>query len=305
MKVEISLQIRSAVSELGAGASYALKVLAGQLTDDPDMGQPSGEPGVLAVTVDGELFEDCPALSVGYVCETDRIRVQYVNVVPAVAPSSRPLDRPHQAVDAVMAREVEDAWRRVAGWLHDHAPDSFMALREGVSDTTVAALEHDLGIRIPADLRALWSLTAGDDGVDGAGCLPGNQALMSLGAVADFYGQQMESQSHQDSLNTRRPEPDRITVWKSIWIPVLSYGATDRTSGLYVNAATRHLGRWSRYNEGSGDEIDTLATYLEDVAEVLETPALAMRDKPGLVGGVLVWGSRLDPVQEESWRPLS
>ncbi|MEV6164617.1 hypothetical protein AB0L71_22340 [Streptomyces sp. NPDC052052] len=305
MEVEIPLQIRAAASEFGAGVPYALKVLAGQLADDPDTGQPSGEPDVLAVTVDGDLFEDCPTLTVGYVCEADRIRVQYVNAVPAAAPTSHTRDRPPQAANEVMAREVEDAWRRVAGWLQDHAPDSFNALRAGANDTTVAALGHDLGIQIPADLRALWSLAAGDDGVDGAGCLPGNQALMPLDTVATFYGQQMDSQTHQDSLNSHRPEPDRITVWKSTWIPVLSYGVTDRTSGLYLDAATGYLGRWSRYNEDSGDEIDTLATYLEDVADMLETPALSTRDKPGLVDGVLVWGSRLDPAQEESWRPLA
>ena len=304
MNVEIPLQIRTAASQFGLGVPYALKVLAGQLAEDPGMGQPSGEPDVLTVTVDGDLFEDCPTLTVGYVCEADRIRVQYVSAVP-VGPASHTQERHLQASDEVMAREVEDAWRRIAGWLQEHAPGSFSALRAGVNDTVVAALEHDLGIRIPADLRALWSVAAGDDGVDGAGCLPGNQALMPLDAVAAFYGQQMDSQTHQDSLNLRRIEADRITVWKPTWIPVLSYGVTDRTSGLYVDAASGYLGRWSRYNEGSGDEIDTLATYLEDVADMLETPALATRDKPGLVGGVLVWGSRLDPAQEESWRPLT
>ncbi|GAA5206161.1 SMI1/KNR4 family protein [Streptomyces thinghirensis] len=110
----------------------------------------------------------------------------------------------------------------------------------------VAALERDLGLAIPADLRALWSLTAGDDGVDGAGCLPGNQALMPLGAVTAVYRQQMDSQAHQDALNARRPEYDRITVWKSSWIPVVFYGVTDRTSGLYLDTSTGYLGRWSR-----------------------------------------------------------
>ncbi|WP_228473253.1 SMI1/KNR4 family protein [Streptomyces cyaneochromogenes] len=190
-------------------------------------------------------------------------------------------------------------------WLQGNAPDSHAALRAGASLAAITALEGDLGIRIPADLRALSRLTAGDKGVDGGGCLPGNQALMSLHEVADFYREQLDSQAHQDTLNARRPEYDRITVWKPAWIPVVPYGPADRTSGLYVDAATGYLGRWSRYNEGSGDERDTLVTYLEDVADMLEAPALATRDKPGLVGGALVWGSRLDSVQEERWQPLT
>ncbi|MCF2436753.1 hypothetical protein LV779_31915 [Streptomyces thinghirensis] len=74
----------------------------------------------------------------------------------------------------------------------------------------------------------------------------------------------------QDALNARRPEYDRIIVWRSSWIPVISYGVTDRTSGLYLDTSTGYLGRWSRYNEGQDDKLDTLATYLEDIADMLE-----------------------------------
>ncbi|QIY67953.1 hypothetical protein HEP84_47520 [Streptomyces sp. RLB1-33] len=48
-------------------------------------------------------------------------------------------------------------------------------------------------------------------------------------------------------------------------------------SGLYLDAATGCLGSWSRYNEGPGDEFDTLVTYREDVAGMLESQALATR----------------------------
>ncbi|MFC8176343.1 VOC family protein [Streptomyces sp. NPDC057325] len=87
-----------------------------------------------------------------------------------------------------------------------------------------------------------------------------------------------------------------------MWI---SYGPADHTSGLYLDASTGYLGRWSRYNEGSGDELDTPTTYLEDVADMLEAPDLAARDRLGLVGGALVWGSRLDPAREDRWRLLA
>ncbi|WP_328443737.1 hypothetical protein OG780_01205 [Streptomyces sp. NBC_00386] len=59
MKVEIQPDIRDIAARLGAGVPYALKVLAGQLADDPDMGQPSNLPGILTVTVDGDMFEGC------------------------------------------------------------------------------------------------------------------------------------------------------------------------------------------------------------------------------------------------------
>ncbi|MDN3296413.1 hypothetical protein QWM81_20590 [Streptomyces ficellus] len=290
MNVEIPLHVRDTATQLGAGVPYALKVLAGQLADDPDMGRPSDLPGILTVTVDGDLFEDCPALAVGYIREPDRIEIPYVNL----APSAQPVEPAEKAQDhdenqdqdqdqsadpaaaAVTVREVADAWQRITGWLQRNAPDSYAVLRDGVSPATITALADDLGIQIPADLSTLWSLTAGDDGVSGAGCLPGNQALMALDAVAAFYRQQMDSQAHQDTLNARRPEYDRITVWKPTWIPVFALGPADSASGLYVDAASGYLGRWSRYNEGPGDELDTLATYLEGVADMLggEKPRL-------------------------------
>ena len=79
-----------------------------------------------------------------------------------------------------------------------------------------------------------------------------------------------------------------------------------RFEALAAGAAERHrsdLGRWSRYNEYQGDELDTLVTYLEEAADMLEAPALAIRDRPGLVGGALVWGSGIDPAQEDRWQP--
>ncbi|MGA5424433.1 SMI1/KNR4 family protein [Streptomyces lavendulocolor] len=311
MNVEIPAHVRDAASQFGDGVPYALKVLGGQLADDPDMGRPSGLPGILTVTIDGDLFEDCPALAIGYIREPDRIEIRYVNLVPSAQPAEPAENAQEQELSAdpanaaVTVRETADAWQRVTGWLQRNAPDSYAALRGGASPADIAALERDLNIEIPADLGALWSLNAGDDGVNGAGCLPGNQALMTLDAVASFHRQQMDSQAHQDTLNARRPEYDRITVWKPTWIPVVALGSADNTSGLYLDAATGYLGRWSRYNEGPGEELDTLVTYLEDIADMLEAPALATRDKPGRVGGALVWGSRIDPAQEDQWQPLS
>jgi cell wall assembly regulator SMI1 len=312
VKVEVQPDVRDIAARLGAGVPYALKVLAGQLADDPDMGRPSGLPGILTVTVDGEVFEDCPDLSVGYIREPDRIEIRFLRAAPFIEPSTDAQEQEQEqsadpAVAAVTVREVADAWRRITDWLQHNAPDSYAALRAGADPTAIAAVEGDLGIRIPVELHVLWLLTAGDGGVNGWGwgCLPGGEALMPLDAVAAAYRRRMDAQDHEDTFNVDRPEDERITVWRTTWIPVVSHGAADGTSGLYLDAATGYLGRWSRYNEGPGDELDTLVSYLEEAADMLEAPALATRDKPGLIGGALVWGSRIDPAQEDRWQPLT
>ncbi|MFF7449603.1 MULTISPECIES: SMI1/KNR4 family protein [unclassified Streptomyces] len=193
-------------------------------------------------------------------------------------------------------RELADACR-ITGWLQRNAPDSYAALRAGAGSAAIGALEGDLGIEIPVELRVLWQLTAGDDGVNGWGwgCLPGGETLMPLDAVAAIYRQKMDAQAHEDAHNAGRPEYDRITVWKATWIPVVSHGAADRTSGLHLDAATGYLGDWSRHNNVPGEQLDTLVTYLEEAADMLQAPALATRDKPGLVGGALVWPAGSTP----------
>jgi hypothetical protein len=43
--------------------------------------------------------------------------------------------------------------------------------------------------------------------------------------------------------------------------------------------------------------------WWEEAADMLAFPALARRDKPGLVDGALVWRGRLDPGPR--WQPLA
>jgi cell wall assembly regulator SMI1 len=314
VNVDIDPLVRETAARLGAGVPYALKAVAGLLADDPDLGRPSDVPGVLTVTLDGGMVEDCPPLAIGYIREPDRVEIRFVSTVGPPEPAGPAQDGNQGAVrarsadpatDALVVREVADAWHRVTRRLRQHAPASYAALRAGTTPAAVAALEDALGVRIPVELHVLWLLTAGDDGVDGRGCLPGGAALLPLDAVAALHRQRTDAQARQDALDAGRDAEDRVTVWRATWIPVAAHGTADRTSGLYLDAATGHLGRWSRYAEPPGEELDTLVTYLEGVADLLETPALATEDRPGSIGGALVWLSSVSPSQETRWRPLT
>jgi cell wall assembly regulator SMI1 len=326
VKVDIQPDVHDIAARLGADAPYALKALAGRLADDPDLGRPSGLPGILTVTVDGDMFDDCPDLNVGYIREPDRIEIRFLTAVSSAETfgdgedaeegshdeRTRPAEPAHLAdpvADAVTVRQVADAWQRFTGRLRRDAPDSYAALRPGASVTALAALEADLGVPIPIELRVLWQLTAGDDGAGGWGCLPGNRALLPLDAVAAVHRRWTDAQAQEDARGADRAEDERITVWKATWIPVVAWSPADFTSGLYLDAATGCLGRWSRYGESPDEELDTLVTYLEEAADMLESPALATRDTPGLIGGTLVWRSGLGRAgeggREDRWRPLS
>ncbi|MEU0687526.1 hypothetical protein [Streptomyces uncialis] len=299
----------------GGGVPYALRAVAGQLADDPDVGRPSGPPGVLTVTVDGDMFEDCPEPAIRCIREPDRVEIRFLTATARGASTDNHGSNPEQgrqpderavtAGTAVTVRGVADAWHRIARRLQRHAPGSYAAIRAGAGPAAIAALEDGLDIRIPVELHTLWLLTAGDDGADGWGCLPGNCALMNLNAVVATYRLKMSSQAEQDRLDTDRPDEERITVWRPSWIPVVGFSPTNSTSGLYLDSTTGYLGRWSRYDEAIDDGPDTLVTYLEEAADMLDTPALATRDRPGLIGTTLGWLSSVDPAWEGRWQPLT
>ncbi|GAA5206163.1 hypothetical protein GCM10023323_16400 [Streptomyces thinghirensis] len=126
MHVETPPDILDTAARLGAGVPYALKVLAGQLADDPEMGRPSALPGILSATVDGAMLEDCPDLTIGYIREPDRIQIRYAHAVPTAgpAPEAQAGDRreSHPASDAVTAGEISDARHRITRWLQHNAP---------------------------------------------------------------------------------------------------------------------------------------------------------------------------------------
>ncbi|MFJ8085722.1 hypothetical protein ACIQ6Y_34735 [Streptomyces sp. NPDC096205] len=159
MNVEIDPLVRETAARLGAGVPYALKAVAGLPADDPDLGRPSGLPGILTVTLDGDMVEDCPALAIGYIREPDRVEIRYVSAVPSPEPATVDNEGAEQvrsadpATDALVVREVADAWHRIIHRLLQDAPDSYAALRAGATPADLAALEDALDTRRCAEPR--------------------------------------------------------------------------------------------------------------------------------------------------------
>ncbi|GIJ45326.1 hypothetical protein Val02_22120 [Virgisporangium aliadipatigenens] len=60
-----------------------------------------------------------------------------------------------------MTDAVSNAWRRIAGWLTVHAPGTAAQVRGPADPEEIDALERDVGVPLPAELRAWWLLTDG------------------------------------------------------------------------------------------------------------------------------------------------
>ncbi|MEU8892539.1 SMI1/KNR4 family protein [Streptomyces sp. NPDC048442] len=194
---------------------------------------------------------------------------------------------------------VTRAWSRIVEWLAEYVPPSYAALKPGACDDEMAALEEALGVSVQEELKALWRLSAGEDGVHGSGLMLGGWALMPLDAVIEVYQMQMrfQEESGEDDIE----DQDSPVLWQPSWIPFCSFNPDDTVYGLYLNGETGEVCQWTRYGERER-EYESLPAYLELMAVSLEAPmAAAGPEKPGMRDGALVWGPPPDGERRDQW----
>ncbi|MFI6469835.1 SMI1/KNR4 family protein [Streptomyces sp. NPDC050516] len=176
--------------------------------------------------------------------------------------------------DDITGRQVPDAWPRIEGWLREHAPATYAALRPRATQEQINAVEHALGFAVPVELRTLWGLVSGGN-VKGRGPWRDNRALMDLDQVIRQYRLKMEIQAglNEDHEKFARLEEDRAIAWQRLWIPVFSFGADDTVHGTFLDAGNGLMWKWTReayIPPSDNDPQDSIVTYLEDLADALE-----------------------------------
>lgn len=283
MAVGLPADVQERSERLGRGVRYALKVLCGQLEDNPLLGSPTGEPSMYVARIDGETFEDCPELNVQYAYGPPALAEGQVQIlgVEAVQPVAVASERelagaPDPRLEELAARQVTAAWQRVETWLREHAPVSFASLQEGASSEEIDSAERELGVKIPSDLKALWHLHRGVQSSSGAAFLPDNAKLMTIGEVIELHQYWGQVYDFGDGL------------WDHRWIPVCTLGEHSWSNGLYLDAGTGEVWSWDEF-ANRRVEFESLTTFLEEMADALEAPSPAGPAKPGVVDGALVW----------------
>lgn len=124
----------------------------------------------------------------------------------------------------------------------------------------------------------------------------GNWALMGLDAVEGVYRRRMRFQ--------RDHEAEGYMTWQEPWVPAFSYTVTDTSYGLCVDGESGTLWEWEE-NAVVTPRFDSLSDYLEEMADALETPGLAVGPTPGVARGALMWGEPSDPDVKDAWVPLA
>ncbi|MFE2528574.1 hypothetical protein ACFXEL_30620 [Streptomyces sp. NPDC059382] len=203
---------------------------------------------------------------------------------------------------AIEARQVVEAWQRIEAWLRDNSPTSYATLLPGAGADQVADVQAVVQAQIPEALSMLWRTIGGNTL---RGVFLGNYDLIPLDLVTDFYRNRMADHEEEGTGGAEEGPP----LWKPEWIPVFSNHRTSQAFVLYLDAHAGLLHRWSRYGENTygtdTEELHSLSSYLEEAADSLEYPAMAVSDKPGLIDGGLVWQSAIEPGQKDHWEPLA
>ncbi|MDN3259194.1 SMI1/KNR4 family protein [Streptomyces sp. CSDS2] len=211
---------------------------------------------------------------------------------------------------AIAARQVTDAWRRIEAWLGEHAPVSHAALGPGAGAEEIAAVEAALGFAVPVELRTLWGLVSGGN-VNGGGFWLGNRSLLRLDDVVAVYRRMMvlQTQAERRYPTPGVPGEDDIVVWQRPWIPVFSCGEHDTVLGTYLDSGSGLMWHWSKYAYVLPDGTEpqhSVVTCLEEIADSLETPALATEGTAGLLDGRLVWlDESLTEDERRRWHPAT
>lgn len=110
-------------------------------------------------------------------------------------------------------RDVAAAWTRIESWLAKKAKRIQRALAHGATDEQIAAVERQLGVALPADVRASYRI---HDGADESDLFPSSDpedmgySLLSLSQVAE-------------AMSLRRGNER----WNPHWLPLATNGGGD------------------------------------------------------------------------------
>ncbi len=119
---------------------------------------------------------------------------------------------------------MKDLWTRLESWLSSNAPDLVDQLRPGADEQALSAVEQDLGLKLPDDLRA--SLAVHDGTEECAGLIGGWDLLPAefIASEARLMRGMVDDGSFGEA--TADPHPKLATAWwNPAWIPIVSSGS--------------------------------------------------------------------------------
>ncbi len=205
-------------------------------------------------------------------------------------------------------RRIEQAlaaWNTIEAWLEEHAPRSYQRLPAPATEEEIQAVEQDLDLAIPADLRAFYRTHNGTGPADcfnwprrGDAQTPEDQwggYLFPDGGVGPLQKMEYWSRYEREQNPQQRylpfiaSDPDGLYGLFADCIPGEGYGRL----GRYAEADEPFRGAWPSF-----------AAYLTEVANALHERRSIHNSRyiPGTVGQSLRWDTPEAPAK--GWEPV-
>lgn len=186
------------------------------------------------------------------------------------------------AMEPVAREDLPALLARLDAWLREHAPAVADALRPGLSEDQIAALEAEGRLQLSDDLRALYRWHDGSDHQPGGELIPGHRFV----PLADAVRERAVIREQGRSMPLVMRLFDTVfTAHRYAWLHVLSDGCGD---GYFYDPRRRRSpgSFFFNFNEDHWYHFfPTLADFVAAVVECFETGAFRPVDR----GASLRW----------------
>ncbi len=172
---------------------------------------------------------------------------------------------------------VVAAWERIEHWLSAHAPPLLANLNDGASPEDLSALEAQLGVQLPDDLRE--SLARHNGQLDEFPPLIGGWSLLSCSEIAQEWKIWKDLLARGDLAHESSPSDPRVRSdwWNERWVPFTYSGSGDHHCADCAPADGGAPGQvivlW--HDDAARPLVaPTFTAWLEQIAEGLESGKL-------------------------------
>jgi len=128
--------------------------------------------------------------------------------------------------------DIKAVWKRIESWLEQNAPEVAVGLGDGATEEQIAVAERKLGVALPEEVHASYSIHDGQQtdrslgGVVGGVFVPGGDFL-SLARIVDEWTvwKDLLDSSTFDGIQSD-PQPGiKPDWWNPRWIPITYDGS--------------------------------------------------------------------------------
>ncbi|MEU1407277.1 SMI1/KNR4 family protein [Streptomyces sp. NPDC005728] len=188
--------------------------------------------------------------------------------------------------DFTPVADVEHAWKRITGWLEEHAPRTAATLYPPTPARMINDAQERMGVALPPELRTLLLLS----GLDAPGDEYGLDEFYVNGH--DFLGIHVIERWHSFrwGLEEADPSPDpEYASWHREWIPIAA-GTSDYFFGHFLDARTGEIGSWGHASSTDEGKYPSLAAFLNETADHMDALSAGDPKAYGKVrDGGLIW----------------